>query len=120
VLALDYLAAAVNRSTLLFLPDADALLLDDNSGAFPLHADPAAVERLLRRLRGVVRFPRGLRDALSRFDRARAASILAPGDFGAWLLSPRTLIELDERRAGLLSLIEAQIAERDEAAVLCL
>lgn len=120
MLVLDYLAAVVSRPTLLFLPEADALLLDDNRDAFPLHADPAAVEHLLRRLRDVARFPRGLRDALARFDRARAASVLAPGGFDAWLLSPRSLIELDERRAGLLSLIEAQIAERGAGAVLCL
>ena len=54
------------------------------------------------------------------FDRSRARAALAPGTFDEWLVSPRALIELDERRAGLLSLIDARVAERGEAAVLSL
>ena len=95
-------------------------MLDDNREVFPPHAAALAVEQLLLRLRAVARFPRGLRDALTRFDRERAASALAPGGFDSWLLSPRGLIELDERRASLLSLLEAQVAERGAGAVLCL
>jgi hypothetical protein len=120
LLVLDYLAAVITRRTILFFPDAGALLLDDNREVFPPHAAAAAVEQLLLRLRAVARFPRGLRDALTRFDRERAASALAPGGFDSWLLSPRSLLELDERRASLLSLLEAQVAERGAGAVLCL
>lgn len=120
LLVLDYLAAVITRRTIVFLPDAGALLLDDNRDVFPPHPTTAVVEQLLLRLRAVARFPRGLRDALTRFDRERAASALAPGDFDSWLLSPRGLIELDERRASLLSLLEAQVRERGAGAVLCL
>jgi hypothetical protein len=68
----------------------------------------------------VARFPRGLSEALTRFDRASAARAIAPAGIDSWLLPPRSLIELDERRASLLSLIEAQVAERGAGAVLCL
>jgi len=117
-LALDYLAANVTRRTLLL--DRDGLVLDDNREAFPRSVEPLAVDRLLRRLRPVARFPRGLRDALVAFDPERARQALAPGAFEGWLVSPRALIELEERRAGLLSLLEARIAERGAAAVLSL
>ena len=122
MLALDYLAANVTRRTLLLDRDGgrEALVLDDNREAFPRSAEPLAVARLLKRLRPVARFPRGLRDALVAFDQERARQALAPGAFEGWLVSPRALIELEERRAGLLSLIEARIAERGEAAVLAL
>jgi hypothetical protein len=122
MLALDYLAANVTRRTLLRDRDRgrDALVLDDNREAFPQGADRLAVDRLLQRLRPVARFPRGLRDALVAFDQERARQALTPGAFEGWLVSPRALIELDERRAGLLSLVEARIAERGEAAVLSL
>jgi hypothetical protein len=120
MLALDYLAANGTRRSLLLDRDRDALVLDDNREAFPRSASPLAVDRLLRRLRSVARFPRGLRAALVAFDPESARRILTPGAFEGWLVSPRALIELDERRAGLLSLIEARIAERGEAAVLAL
>lgn len=120
MLALDYLAAFPLRRSVVFLPEAGALVLDDNRDAFSQHPDPAAILPLLRRLRGVLRFPRGLRDALLHLDRARASAIFAPGAFDTWILSPRNLVELDERRASLLSLIEAEVADRGEAAVLCL
>jgi hypothetical protein len=115
---LDYLAANVMRRTLLLLDD--AIALDDNREAFPPHAERVAVERLLQRVKGVARFPKGLRGALAALDRARAREALAPGGFETWLVSPRGLVELDERRAGLLSLIEALVADRGEAAVLSL
>jgi hypothetical protein len=121
MLVLDYLAANATRRTLLVAPRGDALVLDDNRGAFPAAEPRLAVDRLLRRLRPVARFPGSLRDALAAFDRERARDVLAPpGSFEAWLVSPRALIELDERRAGLLSLILARVAERGEAAVLSL
>ncbi len=121
MLVLDYLSANATRRTLLTSARGDALVLDDNREAFPVTAPPAAVDQLLRRLKPVARFPRGLRAALLAFDRESAREALAPpGSFEEWLVSPRGLIELDERRAGLLSLVEARVAERGEAAVLSL
>ena len=121
MLVLDYLSANALRRTVLLDRGQGALLLDDNREAFPQSAEQLAVDRLLRRLRPVARFPRGLAAALAAFDRERARAALAPaGSFDEWLVSPRTLIELDERRAGLLSLILARAAERGEAAVLSL
>ncbi len=121
MLVLDYLAANAARRTLLVAPGRGALRLDDNREAFPVAAERVAVDQLLRRLRPIARFPRGLREALSAFDRERAREVLAPpGSFEEWLVSPRGLVELDERRVGLLSLIVARVAERDEAAVLSL
>ena len=121
MLVLDYLAANALRRTLLASPGRDALVLDDNREAFPVAAERAAVDQLLRRLKPIARFPKGIRAALTAFDRERAREVLAPpGSFEDWLVSPRGLIELDERRAGLLSLIEARVAERGEAAVLSL
>lgn len=121
MLVLDYLAANALRRTVLLDRERGALLLDDNREAFPQTTEPLAVDRLLQRLRPVARFPRGLASALAAFDRERARAVLAPaGSFEGWLVSPRTLIELDERRAGLLSLILARAAERGEAAVLSL
>lgn len=121
MLALDYLAANATRRSLLLDRAEGALVLDDNREAFPRAAERLAVDRLLQRLRPVARFPRGLRDALLAFDRVKARELLAPtGSFEAWLVSPRGLIELDERRAGLLSLVAARVAERGDAAVLSL
>lgn len=121
MLVLDYLAANAMRRTVLLDRESGALLLDDNREAFPVLTEQLAVDRLLQRLRPVARFPRGLRDALAAFDRERARDALAPaGSFDGWLVSPRALIELDERRAGLLSLVLARVAERGEDAVLSL
>jgi hypothetical protein len=118
MLALDYLSAhAARRSARLA---GHALILDDNAGAFPPNPDAPSIDSILRRLRAFQRFPRGLRDALARFDRARAAATFARGRFETWLLSPRALVELEERRAGLLSLLEARIQERGAEAVLSL
>jgi hypothetical protein len=119
-LVLDYLAAFETRGEALYLHAEDALALTDNRGAFPLRPDADLVAIALRRLRGVARFPRGLRSALTRLDRARAAETLAPGGFDTWLVPPRSLLDLDERRASLLSLLDARIAERGAERVLCL
>lgn len=121
MLVLDYLAANAARRTVMLSATRDALVLDDNREAFPVAAERAAVDALLRRLKPIARFPAGIREALLAFDRERAREVLAPpGSFEDWLVSPRILIELDERRAGLLSLIVARVAERGEAAVLSL
>ncbi len=118
MLVLDYLAANVARREV--LRTAHALVLADNGSAFPPHVDRPTLDRMLRRLREVARFPRGLRAALRSFDRAHAAETFAAGGFEAWLLSPRALIELDERRAALLTLVEARVTDRGAEAVLAL
>ena len=133
-LAVDYLAGHVLRRALVVDDAAGALILEENAGAFPMHVPERALDRFLRRLAAAARFPRSLRDGLARLGRAEAAAALAPGavpgaaaeapaapeGFEEWLIPPRALIELDERRAALVTLIEAKIAARGEAAVLCL
>jgi hypothetical protein len=119
MLVLDYLAANVSRRFAVRF-GTSALVLADNASAFPAHVERSLLDRLLRRLRAAARFPRGLYDALGRFDRARASRTFNDGPFEGWLLSPRTVIELDERRAALLTLLEARIAEHGAAAVLAL
>jgi hypothetical protein len=119
MLALDYLAANVGRRSAT-LVDGHALVLLENASAFPAHADRPLLDRLLRKLRGAARFPRALRDALVRFDHAAAARAFNEGPFGAWLLAPRTIVELSERRAALLTLIEARVAEHGADAALSL
>ncbi|MFT3766383.1 MAG: hypothetical protein QM820_12855 [Minicystis sp.] len=118
MLVLDYLAANVSRRSVLLA--GSALVLADNASAFPWRPEAPVVDRMLRRLRATERFPRGLRDALLAFDRDRAAAVLAEGGFDTWLITPRVRVELDERRAALLTLIEAKIAARSAEAVLCL
>jgi hypothetical protein len=115
---LDYLAANVARRTV--TRSGSALVLTDNGAAFPPHPDGPTLNHMLRALCAVARFPRGLRAALVGLDRARAAAAFAGGGFETWLLSPRSLVELDERRAALLTLVEARIAERGAEAVLVL
>lgn len=115
---LDYLAANLGRRTA--LRSGRALVLAENTFAFAPHPDAPTLDAMLRRLRAFGRFPRGLRDALARFDCAHAASIFEAGAFESWLLPPRVLVEIDERRAALLTLLEARIAERGAAAVLAL
>lgn len=115
---LDYLAGnAVRRSTLLD-ERARSLVLVDNDGAFPLHVEANALDPLLHDIRTFQRFPRGLVEGLRKLDRERATAIFSPGAFDTWLLSPRVLVELEERRAGVVSLVEARIGERGEGAVL--
>jgi hypothetical protein len=120
MLVLDYLAGNGARAGCLVDEPAGVLLLAENAGAFPLWTDPHVGERLLGRLRAVQRFPRGLRDALARLDRERARAVFSPGAFETWLLPPRTLVELDERRLGLLSLLDARVAELGAEHVLSL
>ena len=118
MLALDYLSANVVRRRAVLR--GGGLVLTDNASAFPPRTDGPSLDRLLRRLRAAQRFPRGLREALLAFDRERAVAAFADGGFETWLLSPRARLELDERRAALLTLIEARIGERGAAAVLSL
>ncbi|HVK70824.1 MAG TPA: hypothetical protein VM694_40495 [Polyangium sp.] len=119
-LVLDYLAGHVLRRAVHFDDVAGAIHLTDNAAAFPSKVDPRALDVLLSRLRPVARFPRGLQKALLAFDRDHARDLLASGPFETWLVSPRTLVDLDERRKSLLTLISARVAERGEPAVLSL
>jgi hypothetical protein len=119
MLVLDYLAANVGRQAALRV-GASSIVLADNATAFPLHVERPLVDRLLRKLRRAGRFPRGVREALEGFDRTKAKATFDGGPFEEWLLSPRTLVELDERRLTLLTLVEARVAERGADAVLVL
>lgn len=120
LMVLDYLSGNGLRRAIRVDDAHGVLLAADNAGAFPLWTDPRIAERLLGRLRAVQRFPRGLRDALARLDRRTAQAVFSPGAFETWLLPPRALIELDERRLTLLTFLEARIAARGEDRVLSL
>lgn len=120
VLALDYLACNVMRRGVLLDEGDSELLLVDNEGAFPPKNFAHAEAQLLERLKPIVRFPRGMLDALMRFDRERARETFMAGTFDAWILSPRTLMLLDERRLALLSLIAARVEEYGRDVVLSL
>jgi len=122
-LVLDYLSGNVMRRSVLFDETTSTLLLADNDGAFPWKSAynvSRGEARLLDRLKPILRFPRTLRDALLRFDRTRMGEIFTAGAFESWLLPPRTLVILDERRATLLTLIQARVDAYGEQAVLSL
>lgn len=118
MLVLDYLAANDARTSALLA--GRALILADNASAFPPHPATSILDRMLRRLRAVQRFPSGIREALLGFDEARSAEAFAPGAFSTWILPPRMRVDVHERRATLLTLIEAKVAARGAEAVLCL
>lgn len=120
VLVLDYLACNVMRRGVLFDEGASELLLVDNEGAFPPKNFAHAEAQLLERIKPIVRFPRHIRDALATFDRQRAKETFMAGSFDAWILSPRMLMLIDERRLALLTLITARIGEYGDDAVLSL
>jgi hypothetical protein len=118
-LVLDYLAINTRRNVLLD-EIASELMLVENDGAFPPKFTPQTEAHLLERLKPVVRFPRKMRDVLTKFDRERAREVFMPGAFETWLVAPRTLMLLDERRLSLLTLIETRIAQYGEHIVLSL
>jgi hypothetical protein len=120
MLVLDYVAGNALRDHLLIDDAASALVLDDNREAFPLHVKAGELDLLLRRLSATARFPRSLHEALVRFGRGEAIAALSPGGFDEALVPPRALVELDERRAALLTLIEAKIATHGAGATLSL
>ncbi|AUX48613.1 hypothetical protein SOCE26_101520 [Sorangium cellulosum] len=120
VLVLDYLAGNGLRKEIVLDVSAGALSLEANASAFPPHVKVHALDRQLDRLAAAARFPRALRDALARFGPEEAAAALRPRGFEGELVPPRALVELEERRQTLLSLIGAKIAARGEAAVLSL
>lgn len=119
-LVLDYLAGNIKRRSVLVDDAGTELMLTENDGAFPIKIVPNAEAHLLDRLKPIVRYPHALRDVLTKFDRRRAQEVLMPGAFDTWLLSPRTLMLIDERRLSLLSLIASRIEEYGERAVLSL
>lgn len=119
-LVLDYLAGNIMRRSVLLDEATSELMLAENDGAFPRKIIPSGEARLLDRLKPVVRFPRSIRDILTKFDRARAREVFMVGAFDTWLLSPRTLMLIEERRSTLLTLIESRIIAYGEQAVLSL
>lgn len=119
-LVLDYLSGNVLRRSVQFDEGASEIVLADNTGAFPQKSFASGETKLLDRLKPAIRFPKGLRDALVLLDRQRAQRIFMPGKFDTWLLSQRTLMLLDERRATLLTLLESRIATHGEQIVLSL
>ncbi|CAN98859.1 putative secreted protein [Sorangium cellulosum So ce56] len=120
VLVLDYLAGNGLRKEIVIDVHAGALSLEANASAFPLHVKAHELDRQLERLVEAARFPRALRDALARFGPEEAAAALRPGGIEEELVPPRALVELEERRQALLSLIAAKLADRGEDAVLSL
>jgi hypothetical protein len=119
-LVLDYLSANIMRRSLLLDDAATGLLATENDGAFPSKDFPNAEARLLERLKPVVRFPRSMFDALEKFDRVHAQEVFMRGPFETRLVSPRTLMLIDERRATLLTLIAARIGGYGEKTALSL
>ncbi|WP_437762884.1 hypothetical protein WMF27_43905 [Sorangium sp. So ce281] len=120
VLVLDYLAGNGLRKEIVIDVHAGALSLEANASAFPLHVKAHELDRQLGRLVEAARFPRALRDALARFGPEEATAALRPGGIEEELVPPRALVELEERRQALLSLIAAKVADRGEDAVLSL
>jgi len=120
LLVLDYLSANVLRRTILVDDAGQRLILEDNTTAFPPRVEAEALSLLLARLRQVARFPKTLLHELERFDRPRMEALFTPGEFESWIISPRNVMELEERRVTLLSLLHARITERGAEAVLAL
>ena len=108
---LDYLSGNVARRTLRLDESSARICLLDQQQAFPGFLAPKAWDVLLGRLRPVVRFPRGLAEALAHFDRAAAEAALRAGGFDQWLLGPRDVVELGDRCATLLTLVRARIEQ---------
>jgi hypothetical protein len=118
-LVLDFLSAHLLRRDVVIAMRATGegatLVLADNDEAFPPHADPRGVDRLLAPLREVRRFPKALLDRLRALDRPRIDRVFDPGPFEAMLLSPRDRLELDERIKTLISLIESRVDPTTQA-----
>jgi hypothetical protein len=108
MVVLDYLAGNVARRTLELDETANRICLLDQQDAFPGFLAPKAWDVLLARVRPIVRFPRALGPALERFDRSRAEAELRPGRFDDWLVGPRDIADLLDRRAALLTLVQAR------------
>ena len=109
MVVLDYLAGNVARRTLQLDETSRRICLLDQRDAFPGFLAPQAWQVLLERVRPIVRFPRGLAEALERLDRIRAEAELRAGRFNDWLVGPRDIADLTERRTTLLTLVHARI-----------
>lgn len=120
MVVLDYLTGNVLRRTVMLDERTGRLCLDDNGGAFPGYLSPAAQDLLLDRLRPIARFPRDLAAALERLDRPTARRLLQSGGFSQWLVGPRELTDLAERRATLASRLHALSHQHGKELVLSL
>lgn len=108
---LDYLSASSVPGLVLYDEPRRELLLWENPSAFSEGQGEGALNDALAALRSIRRFPKELHAALAALDRDRARALFQPGAFETWLLPPRALIGLDERRAAVLTLIDARAAE---------
>ena len=119
-LILDYLAGNVSRSMAAYDPAARTLRLLDNRGAFLDHPEAKSLDIGLNHLKRVVRFPKRLVAKLRAFEPAAATALLRPGAFADWLLAPRSVAEMMERRHAILSLVDSRVAQSGEGAALAL
>jgi hypothetical protein len=108
LVVLDFLTANLERRALYYDEHAATGCLDDHRGAFPGYVAPIAIDSLLDRLRPIRHFPRGLARALERLDRPAVDAILRPRPFSSWLVTPRDVTDLLERRATLRTLLHAR------------
>ena len=120
VLVLDYLAANVQRRTLVIDERARRIRAVDNRTAFPGYVAPEALDIPLGRLELVVRFPRDLKTRLRGLDRGAVEQQLVRGRFEDRLLGPRQLTDFAERRATLSTLLESRLLQYGEKVVLSL
>jgi hypothetical protein len=119
-LVLDFVTANVGRRLVTVDSSKTSLYLTENGGAFNERADPRGLESILAQLKRVRRFPRRLIDRLRAFDRAEADRTLRDGTFTSWLVATRPLSEMMERRRAIVSLVDARMAEHDEAGLVLL
>jgi hypothetical protein len=120
MMALDYLTGNVQRGYVSFDDDTGRICVTDNSGAFPGYLTPEAQNLLLRRLRPLRRFPPGLDEALTQLDGPAAKRLFQSGSFASWLVGPRQLTDLAERRATLRTLLHAKVERYGSKAVFSL
>jgi hypothetical protein len=108
MVVLDFLTANLGRRSLYYDEPAAVGCLEDHRAAFPGYVVPKAMDLLLDRLRPIRHFPKGLARALDELDRAAAESLLRAGPFASWLVTPRDVTDLLERRATLRTLLYAR------------
>ena len=94
------------------------LLYVDNDGAFYEAPPQQSLSRQLAFLRRVVRFSRSFVAALRAVDEPTIREALGRDLDGEPLLSDRVVADVDARRRGVVSVIDAQIARAGEAATL--
>lgn len=118
LVVLDFLTGNVLRRTVAYDEQSGRLCADDHDGAFPGYLGADGQELLLRRLRRIQRFPAGLDERLAQLDRAAVTGRLQPGRFTDWLVAPRPLLDLMERRTTLRTLLHARVQQHGASAVL--